>query len=452
MPFFAASLLLFAGCTTTAPRALEQKPPTIAAPARPIGVDVLPRWRASFEDLTRTLSPLEQTESLSAFESADSPLPAISAEALNPALALLERFRLAPGDTLILPPINGPETPFPDHQPLRMVASLRTVQARRAIAAGDLPQALTLVRQNLVQARATLNAQEGLLPLIHATSVWQCALDGAHALARDSRLSEADARSLLAELQADAHLVSAAISRAFIGEYLHVYRVIVDRMPRTDDPELLLSSVGSLGMAEPEALAPGEIGLGLTDHTLLDRDATLAAYEADISPYLAALAASPRLPRGLQDRHTRPVLAAYTEQLGAFYAYAGGEEPSTFELMVRARAAMESTPNPIGKLLAIYLTPPWETLMASAFRREAQRAAVCGLLAWRIHGRPASWKKLVASGVLDAPPADPFTGGALLFELNNAPRVWSVYVDGENDGGQAVEGNNGQPEDLVWIW
>jgi hypothetical protein len=30
--------------------------------------------------------------------------------------------------------------------------------------------------------------------------------------------------------------------------------------------------------------------------------------------------------------------------------------------------------------------------------------------------------------------------------------VWSVFIDGENDGGQPVEGNNGQPEDLVWIW
>jgi hypothetical protein len=452
VPFFAASFLFFSGCTTTVPRASVQKPPTIAAPARPIGVDVLPRWRASFEDITRALLPLEQEESLSAFESADSPLPPVSTEALTPALDLLGRFTLAPGDTLVLPPIHGPETPFPDHQPLRQVASLRTIQARRAIASGDLAQALNLVRQNLAQARATLSAQEGLIPLIHATGVWQCALDGAHALARSPRLSESDARSLLAELQADKQVVSLAISRAFIGEYLHVYRVIVDRMPRTDDPELLLSSVASLGMAEPEALAPGEIGLGITDHLVLDRDATLAAYEADIRPYLAALAASPRLPRGLHARHTVPVLAAYIEQLGAFYAYTSGEAPTTLEQIERARAAMESTPNPVGKLLAVYLTPDWEMLMTSAFRREAQRAAVCGLLAWRIHGRPASWEKLVAAGVLDAAPADPFTGEALLFELNNAPRVWSVFIDGENDGGQPVEGNNGQPEDLVWIW
>jgi hypothetical protein len=256
----------------------------------------------------------------------------------------------------------------------------------------------------------------------------------------------------LAELQADEQLVSVAISRALVGEYLHVYRVVIDRMPRTDDPDLLLSSVGSLGMAEPEPHAPGELGLGRTDHPLIDRDATLAAYEADIRPYLAALAASSRLPRGLFEQYTGPTLAAYREQLGAFYDYAGGDGPTTLDLIVRARAAMESAPNPVGKLLAIYLTPPWEVLMASALRREAQRAAVCGLLAWRIHGRPAAWEELVAAGVLTAPPADPFNAGALRFAIEENPRIWSVYLDDEDDGGQPVEGNDGQPEDLVWIW
>ncbi len=449
----AASLLLFcSGCSTAGSRASAERPPTLAAPARPSGTDALPRWRTSFEDLGRALSPLEKTGSLGNFESADSPPPDIPDEALRPALALLEGLSLAPGETLVLPPVHGPETPFPDHQPLRQLASLRTVQARREIAAGNFSQAVALVRQNLAQARATLNAQEGLIPLIQATSVWQCALDGVHALARSPGLSAADARALLSELQGDRRLAAVAIERALVGEYLHVYRVIVDRLPQTDDPELLLSAVGSLGMAEPEASAPGEIGLGLTDHLLLDRDATLAAYEADIRPYLAALAASTRLPRKIFDQHTAPTLAAYREQLGAFYDYSSGDAPVTFELIVRARAAMEATPNPVGKLLAIYLTPPWQVLMTSALRREAQRAALCGLLAWRIHGRPASWETLVAAGLLDSPPADPFSNGALLVELHDAPRVWSVHADGEDDGGQPVEGNYGQPEDLVWIW
>ena len=399
---------------------------------------------------TRVASEMEGEEPLVAYESADSSPPPYAEARLAPALALLDRFALHPGETLVLPAIHGPETPFPDHHPLRLVASLRTVQARRALAGGDLPQALALVRQNLAQARATLTAEEGLLPLIHAMGVWQCALDGVHALAISPALPAPEARTLLEEIQADERLVNIALDRALRGEYLHVYRVIIDRMPETDDPDLLLSSVASLGMAEPEALEPGEIGLGLTEHRLLDRDATLFAYEADLAPYLAALSGTPRFPRRLYEQTTATTLGAYRRELGAFYDYAGGEVPTTLELIIRARAAMEGTRNPVGKLLAIYVTPYWETFIASAFRREAQRAAVCGLLAWSIHGRPAAWDELVAAGILSAPPADPFSDGPLRFELGPAPRVWSVYQDGEDNGGRSVEGNVGQPDDLVW--
>ncbi len=297
-----------------------------------------------------------------------------------------------------------------------------------------------------------MRAEEGILPLIHATGVWQCALDGAHALARSPLLAPADARSLLTELQADERLIPIALGRAFVGEYLHVYRVVVDRLPQTDDPERLLSAVGSLGMAEPESVEPGQVGLGLTTHTLLDREATLAAYEADLRPYLAAFAASSRFPRGLYGETTAKTLSAYRDELGAFYDYTSGDAPDTLELTIRARVAMESTPNPVGKLLAIYMTPPWEILTASAFRREAQRAAVCGLLAWRIHGRPAEWNELVAAGIQPSAPADPFSDAPLRLSLNDTPRVWSVHADGKDDGGQPVEANSGQPDDLVWIW
>jgi len=450
-----ATLLLFSGCATRSPRAPHadfRQPPTLAAPARPAGVDALPRWRADFDRINAQVSRLEGEDPLVAYESADARLPAIPDDEAKQALALVERFTLGPDETIVLPPIHGPETPFPDHQSLRQIATLRGVLARRALAAGDLPLALRLVRQNLAQARATLRAQEGIIPLIHATGVWQCALDGAHALARSPRLPAAEARALLQELQTDAELLPRSVSRAFVGEYLHVYRVIVDRLPQTDDPELLLSAVASLGMAEPEAVQPGEIGLGLTRHTLLDRDATLAAYEADLGEYLDALAASSRFPRGIYELATGPTLAGYRRQLGAFYDYTSGEVPDSLELTIRARAAMESTPNPVGKLLAVYLTPPWEVLMASAFRREAQRAAVCGLLAWRIHGRPADWNALVAAGILPGAPADPFSDAPLRLSLDDTPRIWSVYLNGKDDGGQPIEGNTGQPEDLVWIW
>lgn len=440
---------LCTACTTPAPRADKAWIPALAAPERPEGADALPRWRAHFDEFQQALASIETP--LFNIESADTPLPELPQAQLAPALAILARFTLEPGETLLLPPIHGPETPFPDHQPLRHIASLRTIQARRALETGSFTEALALVRLNLAQARATLVSEEGLIPLIHATGVWQCALDGAHALARRPDLPQAEARALLAELEADARLAPLALDRAMRGEYQHVYRVIVERMPKTDDPDLALSAVASLGMAEPEPLQAGELGLGLTKHTLLDVDATLAAYEADLAPYLTSLSSTTRFPRGVYERVTFPALDRYRRELGAFFDYAGGEGATTLELIVKARAAMESTPNPIGKLLAVYLTPPWEVMMASAFRREAQRSAVCALLAWRIHGSAAPWETLVASGVLRAPPADPFSDGALRYDLGDAARVWSVYIDGRDDGGQAVEGNNGQPDDLVWL-
>lgn len=442
-----ASCLLLAACAT---RPSSTHTAHLAPPAPATGTDALPRWRAALPEFSAALRPLDLpiVENLCP----DEPLPAFELAALAPAAVLLPRFVLAPGETLALPRIHGPETPFPDHQPLREVANFRTFHSRVLIAAGDFPAATALVRQNLAQARATLLAQTGILPLIHATGVWQTALDSVHALARSPALSPETARSLLAELQGDSALASIALDRALRGEYTDVLRVIVERMPRTDDPDLLLSSVSSLGMGPPEPLAPGELGLGITDHPLLDTAATLDAFEADLVPYLAALARSSRLPRDLYATTTAPVLAAYRRDLGAFYDYAGGNLPPTILENARARAALESTPNPVGKLLALYLTSPWDVIISSALRREAQRAALCGLLAWRAHGRPASWETLIAAGLLPAAPADPFSDAPLRFDLGPRARIWSVHLDAADQGGEPVLGNTGQPADLVWLW
>lgn len=441
-----ASVFVALAACATSPR---PAPPRLTAPERAPGADAFPRWDAKLADMA--LLAAQAPTPWSEYEAADSPLPESLADQLAPAFAKLGEFTLAPGETFVLPAIHGPETPFPHHQPLRHVASARTLRIRLALAAGDQATALRLARENLAQARVTMLAQEGMLPLIHATGVWQCALDGVHALARSPALSPDDARALLDELQADATLAQVALDRALRGEYFHVYKVIVERMPATDDPDLALSSVASLGMAPPEPLEHGEVGLGLTTHPLLDPAATLAAYQADLAPYLAALALSSRFPRELYPRTTAAMLGAYRKELGAFYDYAGGEGPVTLEFALRARAALEATPNPVGKLLAVYLTPQWEMFIVSTLRREAQRSALAGLLAWRVHGRPAPWDELVAAGVLPAAPADPFSDGPLRCDTGENARVWSIHFDGVDNGGEPVEGNTGIPPDLVWL-
>jgi hypothetical protein len=457
----ALPVLLCAACVSSADRRdvapagatrapAQAQASTPGAPESPAGADALARWREDFPALFDALGAIDFE--LGEHESADSPPPPRGHAALSAAAGLLPRFELKPGQDLVLPAIHGPETSFPDHHPLRQLAALRTVQARASLAAGDPGRALLLVRQNLAQARAVLRSQEGIIPLIHAAGIWQSSLEGAHALARHPGFEAREARALLAELQADSTMAQTALARAFRGEQLHVYRVVVERMPKTNDPDLALSAMGSLGMAPAEPSSPDEIGLGLTEHLLLDPAATLEAYEADLAPYLAAFAESSRFPRGLYLATTATTLAGYHRELGAFFDYAGGDGPVTLELALRARAAMEQTANPVGKLLAFHLTPAWESLIAFTLRREAQRAAVCALLAWRAHGRPAPWHELVAAGLIEAPPADPFSDGPLLFETGSAPRVWSVYLNGKDEGGVAVPGNIGQPDDLVWIF
>jgi hypothetical protein len=269
-----------------------------------------------------------------------------------------------------------------------------------------------------------------------------------HALARSPDLQEATARRLLTALQTDSRLAQTALDRALRGEYLHVYRVVVERLPQTDSPDKLLNAIGSLGMDDAASPGPDEPSLGRTNHLLLDVPATLAAFQADLAPYLAAIDRSPRLPHELYDRTTAQTLESWRRELGDFYYYATVDYAPTPEELAKVRAALEAVPNPGGKLLACFMTPPWEVIIGSALRREAQRSAVCGLLAWRIHGRPASWAEL--KHLLPSPPADPFSDEPLQFEINSTPRIWSVYLDGVSNGGDPAAGNNGQPPDLVW--
>jgi hypothetical protein len=439
-----------AGCVappSSPPRAApaQIKPPPVVA--APVVQDALPRWRARFPALEDALAAVDF--SLIVAESPDRPLPALSPETRSALGRAVESFTLAPGEGFVFARIHGPETPFPDHQPLRMLAAARTVLARVAIAEGDFDRAEALVAAGLAQARAALAAQEGILPLIHSLGVWEAALDGVHALVRSPALPAETARRLLGALQSDASLAQVACERAFRGEYIFVYRVVAERLPQTDDPDLLLSSISSLGMAPPDPLSADVPGLGPTGRLLLDLPATLAAYEADLAPYLAALAGGARFPGGLYKRSTAATLAGYRTELGEFYRYATTNDPPVPEYLSSVRGALEGTANPGGKLLACFMTPPWEVLITTTLRREAQRSALCGLLAWRIRGNPARWSEVTA--LLPVAPADPFSAGPLLCDpAGTEPRVWSVYQNGQDDGGPAMIGNQGQPADLVW--
>jgi hypothetical protein len=90
--------------------------------------------------------------------------------------------------------------------------------------------------------------------------------------------------------------------------------------------------------------------------------------------------------------------------------------------------------------------------MISLFRREAHRSALVGLFAWRRNGKPAPWSELVQNGLLTRLPLDPFGDGEPLRCDLQRPRIWSIGINGSDDGGFGNGENIGQPDDLVWPW
>ncbi|MDR1282490.1 MAG: hypothetical protein LBK99_16970, partial [Opitutaceae bacterium] len=182
----------------------------------------------------------------------------------------------------------------------------------------------------------------------------------------------------------------------------------------------------------------------------LDRVATLRAGAVDIRGYLRVIGRTGRFPRGYHAGHTAAMLSAWLRELGGFYTYATEEGPFLPSVLAEANAAVLHSDNPVGKLFLVLNTPQWEPLMVSVFRREAQRAALVGMLAWRRNGRPAAWDALVRKGLLVSAPVDPFGNGEPLRSDLQRPRIWSVGIDGVDQGGFGNGENVGQPDDLVW--
>ncbi len=376
---------------------------------------------------------------------------------LDAARVPLADITLRDGERLQFRRIEGPDTPFPDHAPLHWVAVTRASLAKRAWHAGDRAGSLALTLANLAYARAFLQTQEGVVPMIKGSGVWQVALDGAYWLARQP-LAPDEAAALQTDLAQDALLARHAIARGFRGEFTFFYKNVLERMPDTRDPDLLLGSLASLAMHPPQPVEEGEQYLATpppppAGRDPLDRDATLRAGAADIRGYLRELdRLDGRFPRGFALKHTIEPLDQWRKALGGFHTYATDEGPFLPSVLAEANAVVLHTDNPVGRLFLILNTPQWEPLIISILRRDAQRAALTGLLAWRRNGSPDTWDALVQKGLLASPPLDPFgEGEPLRFDLA-APRVWSVGIDGVDQGGFGNGENTGQPDDFVWPW
>ncbi len=408
---------------------------------RPLLPALFPEAPAVGEQLRELSSPLN-----------DFPLAPAAAEletwlaAFAPTLAELT-FRN--GEALQLPPLLGPETPFPDHQPLRQLAHVRTGALKLAWRDERHSDAVALALENLALARAFLTAQEGLIPLINAVGIWQLSLDGVYWLTLQPELTPDHAARLQLALLTDDRLAADALMRAFRGEFTFFTQTTIERLPRTHDVELFLSSIGSLGLAPPHAPAEGTPRLAIPERLPFDRDATLQAAADDVQGWVTAFAAASRHPRGLAAAHTYRQLETYAREIRELWRYSVQDAPPTTEQALTVDAEIAAVENPVGKLFLIITTSQWEPISVSVFRREAHRSALTGMLAWRRLGRPATWKELVIAGLLPADPADPFSSTSLHWKAE-PPRIWSVGENGTDEGGEGDGENLGRPADLVW--
>jgi hypothetical protein len=411
--------------------------------------NVLVRWRPLFP----SLQPADPAVA-AAISELGSPLsPAPSDPRVLAWLAGLEpvfaQTSLAKNTRLQLPRIHGPETPFPDHQPLRQLAVARVIAMKAAWVGGKPDNALSLALENLNLSRELFLTQEGLIPLLITSGIWQISLDGVYWLARQPDLTAAQAATLQTALLRDHLLASDALARAFRGEFTFFTRLVIERLPKTRDPEILLGGISSLGMSPAEPPPDTERHLAVATRELLDADATLQAAAEDVRGWVNAFESTSRHPRGLHERHTARRLHGYAREIPALFHYATQDAQPAPGQIAAANAELATVENPVGKLFLIITTSQWEPLSVAVFRREAQRSALTGLLAWRRHGKPAPWKDLVEAGLLSAPPPDPFSSEPLRCKLTPAT-IWSVGADGTDDGGSGDGENLGQPPDLTW--
>ncbi len=133
--------------------------------------------------------------------------------------------------------------------------------------------------------------------------------------------------------------------------------------------------------------------------------------------------------------------------------------PLSKKAIERVRPLYNRVEDPIGRLLASS-EDLFKVGVNLPFRARAEREATRSVLAMaRFRSRhgtgPGDWSALVADGLLDAVPADPFAGAPLHYSAERGV-IWSVGQDGKDDGGKddGDAEKRGQPDwtlpDAVW--
>jgi len=329
----------------------------------------------------------------------------------------------------------------------------------------------------LLQLRRTFLSEEPTLgDHLFSVSAEQLGLDALRWLARHRAVPD----EILSDDGIDASSARAELKRAWGGELQHHLNMI-EKLPDATDLDALVREITAIGEDDdPDdktVAARKQMVEMLADHPrAFDRDATkVLAHEL----FSALVAQADRPWTARRDNVAAKILAELD-------AWPRGLRPNNViwtPMVIRAstlrdgRRALRRIDNPAGKMLVVGLFDPKSSLFADvgtgllfrALSLAAERAATRVVLALRRHERrtgklPATLEELVASGLLDSVPDDPF-GSEPLRYARERRQLWSVGENSRDDGGieapeeapgddeeeaaDEAEADDG-PDDLVW--
>jgi hypothetical protein len=117
---------------------------------------------------------------------------------------------------------------------------------------------------------------------------------------------------------------------------------------------------------------------------------------------------------------------------------------------------LHNVDNPLGKRFTVDWGGVYDAVPAMYFRDTVHWESTRLILACRIykleHGGalPASLEALVGPGYLDSMPVDPYSGAPFKYDRGRG-RIWSVGLNGVDDGGRDAPGGSANGKDLVWL-
>lgn len=128
--------------------------------------------------------------------------------------------------------------------------------------------------------------------------------------------------------------------------------------------------------------------------------------------------------------------------------------PAVRRAIDRNRSYIMKSKNPYGRLAVWFFLPVSDQSRAASFRCRAgiegtRLSLAMSLYAKRNGALPGSLEKLREAKILVAVPSDPFSDGPFRYDPK-AKRIWSVGIDGTDDGGDGDAGTTSLAKDLVW--